>query len=52
MNDDTEQPNSDAQKAKTAAGPADAKRDDHKKKEGKHDKPAEKKVGKEHGHHS
>lgn len=51
MNDDTEQPNSDAQKAK-AAGSVDAKHNEHKKKEGKHEKPADKKIDKEHGHHA
>lgn len=52
MNEDIQQPNSDEQKAKSTTGDAAAKHDDHKKKEGKHDKSADKKADKGNGHHA
>lgn len=48
MNNDIDQQNSDAQKAKSTAGSAAKKQDDQKKKEGKHDKSADKKADKAH----
>jgi hypothetical protein len=52
MNEDIEQPNNDAQKAKSTTGATGVKHDDQKKKEDKHEKPADKKADKGHGHHA
>ena len=48
MNNDIEQPNSDSQKMKSTTGAAAKKQDVQKKKEGKHDKSADKKADKAH----